>query len=244
MAPPVPHPRRAIKVAESVAREIVRDAATLEPGSTLPGEVAMREQYGVSRGSLREALRILEAQGLITIKPGPGGGPVLASANPESLARMQSLHFHLMGARHVDLLAARVCLEPQLVRMAAEREIREPLEVLRDFMPSGAFAELTDSDFLDKSKSFHAIVCSLSGNPVLDMLAQSLQHIVHYRLRSAIFGPDIRDHTIIEHGDIAAAILDGNGPKAELLMSDHMQRLSDGVTIADAVALDEIVDWA
>jgi GntR family transcriptional repressor for pyruvate dehydrogenase complex len=232
--------RRSIKVSESVARDIVRDVADLKPGSRLRGEAAMLEKYNVSRGSLREALRILEAQGLISMKPGPGGGPVLVGPNAESLARMQSLHFHLMGARYSDLLSARVSLEPQLVRMAAEREDRDVLEVLKHFLSETE----EDSDYLDKSKGFHRLVCSLSGNQVLDMLAQSLQHIVHYRVRGAIFSGDVRRHTLTEHADIARAVLDGNGPKAELLMRDHMRRLKDGVAVSNAMTLDEVVDWA
>ena len=72
--------RRAVKVAESVAREILHDIADrqLPPGATLPSEAEMVETFNVARASLREALRILEVYGLIRIKPGPGGGPVVA----------------------------------------------------------------------------------------------------------------------------------------------------------------------
>src|SRR6478736_4725215 len=66
---------RAEKVSEVVARSIVQDIASreLQPGTMLPPESVMLERYRVGRASLREGLRILEIQGLITIKPGPGG---------------------------------------------------------------------------------------------------------------------------------------------------------------------------
>ena len=69
--------RRADKVSEVVARAIVHDIVSrgLEPGATLPSEAVMLARFQVGRASLREALRILEVHGLITIKPGPGGGP-------------------------------------------------------------------------------------------------------------------------------------------------------------------------
>ena len=68
---------RTVKASERVAQEIVRDIVRrgLETGDRLPLEAAMVEEYGVSRTSLREALRLLEVQGLISLKPGPGGGP-------------------------------------------------------------------------------------------------------------------------------------------------------------------------
>ena len=66
--------RRNEKIAEAVARDIVRRIAAgkLPPGAQLPSEAQMAVDYGVGRASLREALRILEIHGLISIKPGPG----------------------------------------------------------------------------------------------------------------------------------------------------------------------------
>src|SRR5581483_7525231 len=71
--------RRNAKTSEVVALDIVRDivARNLKPGDKLPLESELLRQYRVSRSSLREALRLLEVQGLITIRPGPGGGTVV-----------------------------------------------------------------------------------------------------------------------------------------------------------------------
>src|SRR3954469_3261027 len=71
--------RRAAKTSELVALDIVRDivARRLKPGDRLPREAELVEQYGVSRTSLREALRLLEVQGLISIRPGPGMGTLV-----------------------------------------------------------------------------------------------------------------------------------------------------------------------
>jgi GntR family transcriptional regulator, transcriptional repressor for pyruvate dehydrogenase complex len=84
--------RRADKVSEVVARAIVHDIVTggLEQGATLPSEAVMLSRFGVGRASLREALRILEVHGLITIKPGPGGGPIVAAPTSRSFGRIAS----------------------------------------------------------------------------------------------------------------------------------------------------------
>src|SRR5579862_3784564 len=79
---------RTVKTAETVAAAIVRDivARGLATGDALPSENAMLEHYRVSRASLREGLRLLEVQGLIRLKPGPGGGPLVGAVDPKNLA--------------------------------------------------------------------------------------------------------------------------------------------------------------
>src|SRR5687767_3166913 len=90
------------KVALRVARLIVRDIVErgLVRGDALEAEAAMLERYGISRASLREALRILETHGLITIKPGPGGGPSVGAADSRDFGRMATLYFQVL---RVDL---------------------------------------------------------------------------------------------------------------------------------------------
>ena len=79
----------------------------------------MVEQYDVSRASLREALRLLEVQGLIRLKPGPGGGPVVGSVKASHLARTATLYFHLDASTYGQLMATQVLLEPLCAQLAA-----------------------------------------------------------------------------------------------------------------------------
>ena len=128
--------QRTEKVAESVAREIVQDIRrnNLVPGSTLPPESAMLERFGVGRGSLREALRILEVNGLVVLKPGPRGGPVVAPFDPAHFGQMMTLHLQALGTTYRQLLDARVEYEAVLARMAAEREGEEAGAIMRAAM--------------------------------------------------------------------------------------------------------------
>jgi DNA-binding FadR family transcriptional regulator len=84
---------RALKTSESVARDIVHDIVTrgLQTGDRLPPEASMVELYRVSRESLREGLRLLELQGMITIRTSAGGGPVVGRIEPANLGRMSAL---------------------------------------------------------------------------------------------------------------------------------------------------------
>jgi DNA-binding FadR family transcriptional regulator len=235
--------RRAMKVAESVAHEIVRDLAGQPVGTSLPGEAQMLAHYGVSRGPLREALRLLEVQGLIAIRPGPGGGPVLLGANPQSLGKMQSLHFNLIGATYAELIAARQVLEPQIARMAADRVDRPPLVALEPFVVVGGdLQEQIDAEYRTSTRPFHAVVASLSGNPVLDVLVASLQQIIITRWRDLVLTDERRRDIVDDHAEIARAILDGDGARAEQLMSDHLTR-STAATVIRGGSDDVVVDW-
>ena len=115
--------QRTEKVAEILARQILQDIRRngLGPGSMLPAESTMVEQYGAGRGSVREALRILEVNGLVTLKPGPRGGPVVAPHDPGDFGQMMTLHLQSRGATYRQLLEARLEYEVVLARKAAEQ---------------------------------------------------------------------------------------------------------------------------
>ena len=115
-----------------MARMIVEDIVESgrEPGDALEPESLMLERFGISRASLREALRILETQGLITIKPGPRGGPSVAPVSSIDFGRMATLFFQVMHVTLGDVLEARLVIEPVMARMAAERHDPELNEQL------------------------------------------------------------------------------------------------------------------
>src|SRR5713226_3607467 len=98
---------RAPKTALLVARRIVRDIERLElvPGDKLPPEKEMFQQYQVGRGTLREALRFLELQGILSLKPGPGGGPVVERPDASNLATLLVL-LQFSDARYQTVVEA------------------------------------------------------------------------------------------------------------------------------------------
>ena len=114
------------KAAERVAGDIVHDivARGMRTGDHLPLEAQMVDEYGASRASVREALRLLEVQGLLHLKPGPGGGPVVGQVDPANLARTTSLYFHLGGATYDSALRTQMLLEPVCAQLAARHPLR------------------------------------------------------------------------------------------------------------------------
>ena len=118
---------RPLKTSEGVARDIVDDIVRrgLGEGDGLPSEAAMLEQYDVSRESLREGLRLLEVQGLISIRRGPGGGPIVGSIDPANLGRTSTLYYHLAGATYAELFVAWESAEIAIAELAARNPARQ-----------------------------------------------------------------------------------------------------------------------
>src|ERR1700733_3650468 len=119
--PEVQHRPR--KTARLLAQRIIDEIVDqdLAPGTPLLSEAEMLVRYSVARGTLREALRFLEVNGVITIKIGPGGGAVLGNPGSQPLASMIALVLQLSGTSFRSVVDARTILEPMLARMAATR---------------------------------------------------------------------------------------------------------------------------
>lgn len=234
--------RRIEKVSELVAREIVHDMRGMAAGSKLPPEAVMLDHYRVGRASLREALRLLEVQGLVVIRSGPGGGPVVAPVDSRHFARMSSLYFHLSGATYRDLVESRLVMEPVMARLAAERQDPTDVERLQEFLRTAP--ETEDSHrYLQQSSQFHALLSGMSGNPVLDIMGRSLKDLYTDRLEGLIFPAEARKRVQDEHAQIARAIIKGNAPRAEKLMREHMVEFVEFAGERNPGVFAEIVDW-
>ncbi|MEQ8718415.1 MAG: FCD domain-containing protein [Acidimicrobiales bacterium] len=238
--------RRTEKTAEWVAREILSDIVDreLEPGSKLAPQAEMLEDFQVGRASLREALRILETHGLITIKPGPGGGPVVSGVHGADFGRMATVFLHASGATFRELVAARLVIEPLMARQAAERQSRDaPPELHEALQRSREVSDDGDRGYISASTSFHDVVTSHSGNRVLDLIARALKEIYVERIREIAYEPSERARILEAHEAIADAILAGDGDTAETLMREHMVEYVEVISAKFPGVMDETVEW-
>jgi DNA-binding FadR family transcriptional regulator len=235
---------RVDKLSERLARSILSDIVEgkLPVGATLPSEMAMMESHGVGRNSLREALRILEIHGLVKIKPGPRGGPVVASVSSSDLARSASFYFNAIGATFGDLLRARLVIEPMMARLAALNINLDSAEVLSTAL---AHHEEADSDaerWLPASASFHRVVNGLSGNPVLDLVCGALMDVYLERV-PASYPTAESDDVRRAHRLIVKAIIAGDGDLAESRMRRHIERQVTMLKRLQPELLQEPIDW-
>lgn len=236
--------RRIEKVASQVARAIAKDIADrqLSPGTALEPESIMIERYQVSRASLREALRILETQGLISIKPGPGGGPLVSDVSSQDFGRMATLYFQVLGITFREIVEARLLLEPVMAGLAAERDDPDAKARLGEVARAGWHAD-DNADWLRISDEFHAHVLSMSGNRTLNLLARSLKDVFTDRVSGLLFPPEDRDHVRTVHDAIAKAILRQERSKAQRLMEEHMREYATALEARYPTVMDELVDW-
>lgn len=236
--------QRTEKVAESVARQILQEIRRnrLGPGSMLPPESTMVERFGVGRGSLREALRILEVNGLVTLKPGPRGGPVVAPHAPGNFGQMMTLHLQSLGATYRQLLEARLEYEVVLARKAAEQPGEEAGRLVRESLTPSQ--DGTDEQrYVSATSGFHSAVGKASGNPVLALAADSIYAIWSIRVTEVLYPADERAQVITHHEAITRAIERHDPKRAQRLMREHMLEYVEYCEKRYPARMDDIVDW-
>lgn len=221
---------RNAKLSETVAKRIVDEifADQLPVGTKLPPERVMLERLGVSRGTLREALRILEVHGMLVIKSGPGGGPTVSAMTPSDFNKACSLHFKAAGITVEQLWQARAGLEPTLARLAAMNLTDESRATLEKLVEEARNSRIDDnSRYIRIGSSFHREIAIASGNPVLTLFARSLGEMTTYLESRNVFAPSEHPRVHTAHIEIAEAILAGDADQAERLSSEHMQDMAD-----------------
>jgi GntR family transcriptional regulator, transcriptional repressor for pyruvate dehydrogenase complex len=243
---PAPARMRALKRSEIVAREIVEEilARDLHPGDVLPSETVMMARYSVARATLREALRLLEAQGLVTIKPGPGGGPVTTAVDASNLGRSSTLYFRLAGATYRQLAEAMEIVEPWLAQLAATQS--DP-EVARARLT--AALEATDAVRGDAegvwrvAPQFHETVFALSGNLVLSTTASALSAIFKEQVLVHVDLAPRQPQFLEAHRALAKAIIGRQPELAYGLALAHQQELTQYCAERVPAVMDRTVEW-
>jgi DNA-binding FadR family transcriptional regulator len=232
------------KISETVAARIVDEieASGLGAGDRLRSEAKMALELGIGRNSVREALRILEIYGLVSLRRGTGGGPVVEQLDAVDFARVSSLYFQRLSATIAQLMEARVILEPVVARVAGEAPARVRMRVDAPEPPPGGRQPGKDQ-FLERGHSFHGRVAEAVHNPVLRLYAGALRELYTDRVREDHIGGINRGRVDREHAAIAAAISQGRADDAELLMRAHLNYTWGATRKADRGLFSEVVDW-
>jgi DNA-binding FadR family transcriptional regulator len=238
---------RALKTSETVARDVVRDIIRqgLQPGDGLPSEALMLEQYKVSRESLREGLRLLEVQGLVSIRRGPGGGPIVGTVDPANLGRIATLYYHMAGATYRELFEAWVVAESMLAERAARNpDARARLDAMAPYLADDGDVPLDEVEaFMFMHTAFHGRVASLAQNRVLELTLQTMGQIVTHHV--AVTDDPRALASVIEHDHrrLAVAIAAGYGNQARSIMEEHIRSVARFNEEHLGPMTDEYIEW-
>jgi GntR family transcriptional repressor for pyruvate dehydrogenase complex len=198
-------------------------AGKLAPGDHLPSEKELAEQFGLSRITVRDALRVLESQGLVAIKVGAGGGAFVASPSSQPLSNMLSDMLRLQGGTVRDLVEARHVIETSIVTLAAERATAEDLEAMRRAIAAARAARAAgEQRFTPHSVDFHLALAVAAKNQVLLFTVNSLQTFFHDTLDRLLPDDRMAQRAIEDHQKLLNAIAARDAELAGRVMRDHL----------------------
>ena len=220
------------EVADDLLDRIV--AGEFPPGSLVPGELELSAQHEVSRMTVREAMKTLEAQRILSVQRGRGTfvNPVPQWNSLDAVLRAASAEIgHDVAA--VQLIELRRMLETGACALAAQRITPEALERLRECVAEMRATHASDSleEFVAADLAFHDVILEASGNMFLTAVFQPLHRVLEARRAETSAVPEIQEHAIVRHERVLAALETRDARAARDAMDEHMtQTLDDLVT--------------
>ena len=182
---PIRTPRAFEEIAEQIRVELSN--RRLRPGDRLPAERLLAEQFGVSRNTLREALRALENAGLLRLQKGASGGAFVRESTGDAIITGLRDMFHLGAIAPEHLTEARVLIESIAVRVACERATAEDIEALNANIAAAERARRDKINFYDQAAihlDFHRILARATKNPVMLIVMEALLDVMQHFIRA------------------------------------------------------------
>lgn len=200
----------------------------LAPGQRLPPEVELAAQFGVSRATVREALRGLNAHGLIRKVPGAGGGSFVELVDVGSFGRSltQSIHrlARLGDVPFEEMSLMRQFLEIPAVRLASVNRTEVDVATLRELIDAEKGMSVDDPEVPEVDARFHGTIALASGNRLLASFVQALHHVTE-PVSYLRLSPEVGRRTVRQHQRIARAIERRDADAAEQAMITHLSYL-------------------
>jgi DNA-binding FadR family transcriptional regulator len=227
------------RVAEIVASRL-RDEILSGRLKELPSQESLLQQFGVSPPALREAIHILESDGLISVRRGNVGGAIVHQPSADRTAHMISMVLQTRGSTPADVSEALLHLEPICAGMCASREDR--MTAVVPYLQAEIDSQTEEFDdlsaYVPNARRFHEALVSRCGNEPMILLIGSLE-LVWSAHESSVWCDDDVNHKTMraalrDHQRLLDAICDGNAPRAVRLAQDHLSAARRGTLAAGA----------
>lgn len=212
-------------LAEQIAQHILQliQTGVLKPDQQLPPERELALKLGVSRPSLREALRALSLLGVLVKRQ--GDGVFVSTLSSEAL--LAPLHFFVsLEPHHLDsLFEARMIVESGITRIAAERISADVLEQLRTCTEHGGKNIDNPAAFLEADMRFHHLIVESTKNPFLERVSQSLGILGKASRELTVQLPGVRQQSHADHEDVFDALMKHDPDQASRAMHRHLENV-------------------
>ncbi len=226
---PIQRVRKAYEQVYDQLRELIM-GGELSRGERLPNEAVLAREFGVSRGTVREALRVLAAQNLIRTAKGAGGGSFVTLPTVDHISEFLQSNIALLSESEdvtlEEFLETRELLEVFAARLAAERRSSQDIQRMRDTIVVDPDSLSVEDRFV-YNKEFHSAVLGASCNTLLCIAAQPIFSVLQTNLSRSTLGPSFPTRVNDDHREILEAIETGDADLAAERMQTHMEYLRD-----------------
>jgi GntR family transcriptional regulator, transcriptional repressor for pyruvate dehydrogenase complex len=222
--------KRSSRLHEVIANTIQEQIITgeLKPGDTLPSETELMQQMGAGRYSVREALRVLETNGMIIVRHGSRKGPIITRPSHTLVSDFLRKAFYVGGVSRSHISQFRASLESSII------------EILTLATPDASWLEKIESNIQETKKKFqaggdiahlnaqfHVLLAQATENPVFTILMNTLFATPQIQGRVVSFKDRLSTGTIEYHEKIFQAIKAGDGDKAKALINQHITEVDE-----------------
>ncbi len=233
---PVSVARASSAISEQIRAAIL--GGRLKAGDRLSPERELADQFGVSRVTVRDALRSLEAMGLIEVKVGARGGAFVTAPTGSKVAQTMSDMMMMSATTPEDIVEARLIVELGTVTLACARATDEDLAQLRELCEQGRAALAAGNYSRELSWDFHARLAQAAHNGAVGGLTQSFRSTLSMHPLRVREGSRAHELTVEEHMRIVEALERRDGNAARHEMADHLLR---GTTLEEQSA--SLLEW-
>jgi DNA-binding FadR family transcriptional regulator len=202
----------------------------LEPGDRLPGEAALIDRFGMSKGTIREAMRLLQAQGLVVTKTGPGGGSFVGAVTRDRAHALLANYFYFRNVSIDDIYAVRIVLEPEMAAALAGRLTSDQISRLEAIMSAYAAPARDQQEERAQhiaSLRFHAQLAEFADNKLLGFfigfMSQILTDLTVYKRLYAEPNHELWREGRAHQQGLIEALRTGDGARARSVMREHME---------------------